>query len=209
MTDIYHLTQIANLPTIIQEGCLWCETETIRRGLRPTNIGYEHIKERRRKWTVEVSEGGVLGDYVPFYFGPRSPMLYTISRGNVPGYTQGQNEILHLVANAEKISRDGLSFTFTDGHAVVELSRFFADLADFDKIDWEVMRSRYWNDTLQDPDRCRRRQAEFLIYLNLPWNYIQEIGVRLVTIERQVIQILDQMGVNHQPRVIVRPEWYY
>lgn len=209
MTDIYHLTQIDNLPLIIQEGCLWCETETINRGLRPTNIGYEHIKERRRNWPVEVSKGGVLSDYVPFYFGPRSPMLYTISRGNVPGYTQGQKEIIHLVANVERIARDGINFIFTDGHAVVELSQFFTDLTDLDKIDWDVIQSRYWNDTLQDPDRCRRRQAEFLIFLSLPWDYIQEIGVRLSTIERIVVQIFDQTGVNHHPDVIIRPEWYY
>lgn len=39
------------------------------------------------------------------------------------------------------------------------------------------MGERYWNDTPEDGDRKRRRQAEFLVYTSLPWRLIEEIGV--------------------------------
>lgn len=55
-----------------------------------TNIAHQNIQDRRAYRQVPFDPGGVLHDYVPFYFAPRSPMLYTISRGNVVGYEQGQ-----------------------------------------------------------------------------------------------------------------------
>ena len=48
---------------------------------------------------------------------------------------------------------------------------FFDDLKDLDKIDWDLMQSRYWNDTNDDPDRKRRRQAEFLVHEFFPWSW--------------------------------------
>ena len=48
-----------------------------------TNIAYESIQDRRSIKSVPCGVGGSLHDYVPFYFAPRSPMLYTIHRGNL------------------------------------------------------------------------------------------------------------------------------
>lgn len=35
-------------------------------------------------------------------------------------------------------------------------------LADLERLDWNAIRSRHWADTPEDPDRKRRKQAEFL-----------------------------------------------
>ena len=203
MTDIYHITHINNLPGIIQSNQLLSDSEITKRKVEHRGIAHQHIKVRRAERNVPIASGGTLADYVPFYFAPRSPMLYSIRHGYVEGYKGGQGNIMHLVASAERITADGISFAFTDGHAEVAISRFFEDLHELDQIDWDLMESRRWYDTQNYPDRKRRRQAEFLVYLNLPWDYIQEIGVCSATIKQQVFQILNQTGVNHQSNVIV------
>lgn len=151
--------------------------------------------------------GGVLHDYVPFYFGFRSPMLYTINRGNVPGCPEGQTPILHLVTTAEAIEAQGLAFAFTDGHAVVNYSEFYDSLVDLDKVDWDIMRANFWADTDEDGDRKRRRQAEFLVYEFLSWSLIAEIGVIDLAIQAQVQQMLQNM--NQPIPVRVHRNWYY
>jgi len=95
---IYHITHMANLPGILRDGCLWSDSERIRRLVESTNIGHRHIKERRLKREVSVAAGGKLGDYVPFNFCNRSVMLYVIYRGHAD-YAGGQDEIVHLVSS--------------------------------------------------------------------------------------------------------------
>jgi ssDNA thymidine ADP-ribosyltransferase, DarT len=59
------------------------------------------------------------------------------------------------------------------------------DYVPYDAIDWDVMKSRYWNDTNEDNDRKRRRQAEFLVRHFSPWQLITEIGVMNYTIKHR------------------------
>ena len=84
---------------------------------------------------------------------------------------------------------------------------FFEDLGRLDRVDWAVMKSRYWYDTATDPDRKRRRQAEFLVHEFCPWALIQEVGVFNSTVQSDVERILE--GGAHRPPVHVHRDWYY
>jgi hypothetical protein len=95
-------------------------------------------------------------------------MLYAIHKGYVEGYHDGQDDILHLEAQIEQIILQKLPYVFSDGHAVISLSKFFNDPKDLRMIDWQLMKSTYWNDTQEDSDRKRKRQAEFLIHTFFP-----------------------------------------
>ena len=198
-----------NLADILAHGGLWSDLQCQNRDIRGTQIGYRHIKQRRMQYIVPKPPGGPLGDYVPFYFAPRSPMLYTISRGNVPEYQEGQQPVLHLVSTVEQVIeyRPVLRWLFTDGHAVISLSDYHNDVADLDKIDWEIMQARYWADTAEDGDRERRRQAEFLVYQFFPWQLVVEIGVINQAVRNQVQEILN--AAEHKPRVSIERGWYY
>ena len=156
---------------------------------------------------MPVSRGGTLADYVPFYFAPRSPMLYTINRGNVEGYQEGQGPVLHLVSSTERVTASGLPFTFTNGHAEMLTSSFYEYLTDLDKVDWEIMRTTIWRDTADDGTRKWRRQAEFLVHNRFPVELIAGIGVISNKIADSVKQILAETG--HQIQVAARPNWYY
>jgi hypothetical protein len=134
-------------------------------------------------------------------------MLYTISRGNVAGYNQGQEPIIYLVSTAQAVRDARLQFVFTDGHAIMAYSEFHDDLANLNRVDWVLMQSRYWFDTAEQPDRKRRRQAEFLVHRSLPWRLITEIGVLNARVQSRVEALLS--GVEHKPVARVRTSWYY
>lgn len=207
MTPIYHITHIRNLTSIIDQNGLCCDILTAERALLPVGIAHSHIKERRARRQVLAGPGGTLADYVPFYFAPRSPMLYALNQGAVAGYTEGQRPIMHLVTSAETIVHQQLPFAFTDGHADVALSRYFDDLQALDQVDWQVMQETFWNDTAEDGDRKRRRQAEFLVHHFFPWTLIEEIGVMTRQMAHDVQQILQTSA--HRPQVTVSSRWYY
>ena len=207
MTAIYHITHLRNLPNIIKDGGLWCDSESVRRNLQPVEIAYTEIKERRTRKQVPLPPGGVLAEYVPFYFCNRSPMLYTLHKGNVPVYRDGQPNILHLVSSAEAVSLANLPFVFTDGHAVVNLSLYYNRLNDLNQVDWKVIEDWRWHDTINDNDRRRRKQAEFLVQRFFPFSLLQEIGVYSAALKDRVLSLLE--NTEHKPIVRIQREWYY
>lgn len=204
---LYHITHLDNLANILRESCLHCHRQIHSSGLQPINIAYPGIQDRRATTRVPCGPGGVLHDYVPFYFAPRSPMLYAIHRNQVAGYSDGQTPIIHLVSSVARFQETAHQFVFTDGHATMSFSRFFTDVADLDQVDWAIMQSEYWNDTPEDPDRKRRRQAEFLVYNTVNWQAILGIGVIDARVEARVNALL--AGQHVALPVRVRRQWYY
>ena len=132
-------------------------------------------------------------------------MLYAIHKNEVKEYTDGQDGVIYLISSANRIRRTGLPFCFTDGHAVIALTRFFEDAADFDRLDWEAIKAVQWADTDSDGDRKRRKQAEFLVHNFLPWACVSQIGVKNETMARQVRDLL----LAEVPPIVVRSSWYY
>jgi hypothetical protein len=210
MIPLFHITHLANLSGIAAAGELWCDAVRAGKmasGASVVGIAHQHIKDRRAKKAVKEASGGTLADYVPFYFAPRSPMLYTIARGNVVGYSGGQEQVVHLVTTVEAACALNKPWCFTDGHADMEISKQYGLLSSLDKIDWTIMNEIYWNDTIQDGDRKRRRQAEFLVHRTFPWTAFTEISVMS---EKTAAEVRAALQVaKHKPKVVVRAEWYY
>jgi hypothetical protein len=204
---LYHITHMRNLASIVENGCLLSQGEVQVSKIGFANIAHATLQDRRASTRVPCGPGGTLHDYVPFYFAPRSPMLFTIHRGNVEGYDEGQRPVLHLVTSIKSVLEAGSEFVFTDGYAIMVYTDFYIDLRDLDQLDWDVMKSRYWADTEEDMDRCRRRQAEFLIHARFPFRAIEEIGVIDRNVQADVAALL--RGTAFQPAVTVRSGWYY
>jgi hypothetical protein len=156
---IYHITHKQNLPGVIRAARLWCDSQRIKRGLACTNIGYSHIKARRRERPVVVAAGGMLGDYVPFNFCNRSVMLYVIHRGH-QDYQGGQKDVVHLVSTVGTAIATGRPWAFTDRHAELAYARYATNIAQEGIVDWGVMPLTYWN---RPPEVSEKRQAEFLV----------------------------------------------
>jgi hypothetical protein len=206
-TPIYHITHVDNLPGIIADGGLRCCADLRQAGVGYRDVAHGHIQDRRTFTRVPCGPRGVLHDYVPFYFAPRSPMLLAISGGSVATYQEGQEPVVHLVSTVQAIQEAGQHFVFSDGHATMAVSSFYEDLADLEQIDWSVMPLTYWNDTPTYPDRKRQRQAELLVHRFFPWELVTAIGVRSEAMRERTEIALRAAG--HQPVVEVRAGWYY
>ncbi|MCS6919322.1 MAG: DUF4433 domain-containing protein, partial [Fimbriimonadales bacterium] len=119
-----------------------------------------------------------------------------------------QAEIVYLVTSAETIVQAGKPFVFTDRHPLSNFPRFSNDLNLLNQyVDWKVMRSERWHDCAEYPDRKSRRQAEFLVYQEVEWTLIEQIGVYDSTRLNTVLQTLQNAA--HQPPVSVQGGWYY
>lgn len=192
---------------ICDRGGVCCDDTVSEDGIQHQSIAHQHIKDRRARRQVPVSSGGTLAHYVPFYFAPRSPMLFAISTGNIIGYEEGQCAVVYLVSSVERILEVNRPFCFTDGHADMAVSNYYNDVSQLDHIDWPLMESQYWNDTMYDSDRKRRRQAEFLVHRFFPLTLVDEIGVfdaNFQTVVRETMaKVPCEFAVN------VHRKWYY
>ncbi len=106
--NIYHIAHVDRLPSIITDGYLWCDEEMTRRTEAQadvgTAIGMSSIKQRRlTELSLDSHPGLYVGQCVPFYFCPRSVMLYVIHRASRDelSYRGGQGPILHLEADLQ------------------------------------------------------------------------------------------------------------
>ncbi len=208
-TPIYRITHIDNLHIFLERGGLHAPNFEPNNGLEYRQIHNTEIQQSRQIRTVPCGPEGTLYDYIPFYFGPRSPMLLQLHTGQVEGYTEGQSSIIYLVSTVQNIVDNDSQFVFTDGHGIAAFTNWFDNIVDLDKVDWSIVNAEYWIDTPEDPDRQRKKQAEFLIYQFCDWSLINEIGVLDDARRRQVQEIFDRSSSDLHRDINIRPEWYY
>ena len=166
------------------------------------------IKANRKKIRITLTPYGYVADYVPFYFAPRSPMLFKLAKGGVPTYTEGQDPLIYLVATVEAVVQAGLRYLFSDGNCAAAVTQMSGDLALRESmVDWAVMRARMWSNTAEDPDRMRRRMAEFLVHERVPLRCMAGTAVRTEQMKERVDETLTAHGVTLPVRV--RRNWYY
>jgi hypothetical protein len=208
-TPIYRLVHLDSLIVCLERGAIHAPSQIPADGRAYRPIHRQDIQEARRTYSISVGRGGTAHDYVPFYFGPRSVMLFQLHTGRVSGYIEGQEPLIHLVSTCQTVADQGLDFAFSDGHALARFTAWYDDLTDLARVDWDAAYAIRWNDTSEEPDRQRRKQAEFLVHRECPWNVVAEIGVYNEAAKTLVEQALTQHGRLGTIPVRIRPEWYY
>ena len=204
---VVHLTSLANLKSIWQLGRLIAQTQ-MPDDVAVDELGSADIKHQRRNRPVTCSMGGVVADYVPFYFSAKSPMLYFAYTGNpLSPFNIGQRELVHLVSHVDVIDELDGSYAITDRNAALGYARQSDDLDDLDHlIDWTLQEQKYWNNTPDEPDRMERRMAEFLVHTECAVDAFLEVVVIDEEVRSRVLDILE--GYDH-PQVRVDRNWYY
>ena len=201
-TLIYHITDIANLPGILATGGLHSDVALIQAGGPVETIGYRHIKERRMtRYRVECADNRFVGEFVPFYYCSRSPMLYTINRGSTERPAGCQTTIVHLVSSVQIGLNLGRAWALSDGNAGSGYADFFADVAMLERLNWDSISTNQWK------NKMHAKMAEFLVADFFPWTAIQGVGCQNAVIADQVGKLLKDRP--HQPKIIVKPSWYY
>ncbi len=208
-TPIFRFLHIDNLPVYLRRGMLHSPNHTPDDGLAYRTIHNEDIQQRRRVTRIPCGPGGVIHDYVSFYFGPRSPMLYQLHTGWVQGYCEGQEPLIYLVSTAQTVAASGAEFVFSDGHGIAHFTHWFDNLANLNELDWEAIYATYWADDIEHMDRQRRKQAEFLVHCRCDWSLILEIGVLNDGMRSRVEEVMNRFPEALCRPVNVRTDWYY
>lgn len=207
---IYHITHLRNLPQIVDAGRLWSDAKRIEKKLNCDVVGMSHIKRRRlEEIEVDCHPGTHVGDYVPFYFCPRSIMLYILHMGNHPdlNYREGQRPIVHLQADLHAVvewaNGKQRRWAFSDRNAGTRYVNFYSDMAELGQLNWQAIGTNQWS----DPTIKEGKQAEFLVDGSFPWRLVERIGVCDEGVASQVRQPI--AGADHRPPMAVERGWYY
>lgn len=211
---VYHILHVDKLASVLEDGCLWCDAVISSREGSGTQIGMSGIKRRRLEELTLASHPGLfVGQCVPFYFCPRSVMLFMIHKGNHPNldYRDGEGPIVHLEVDlhdaVEWARNTGQRWALTLSNAGSSYFEDRSDLAGLREIDWTAVGARSWAGPGVSRQVKEKKQAEFLVEGHVPWSRVRRIGVRSEEIGRRVVSLLG--GHVHRPPVEVKRDWYY
>lgn len=189
----YRITHRDNLAHILQYGLV--NKNHANADPNFIAIGNPEIIDVRSTTPVNINGYGFIGEYVPFYFTPRSIMLYNIVTGyyapKVPRRTK--NEIIVIRCLIEVLVRQRRWF-FTNGQANDEETAHFVDLNRLDRIDWTCIQHSDFSKSDGDYDRQRRYQAEFLVYDSVPATCIEAICVYNDKMKAWAQQLINEAG---------------
>ncbi len=204
---IYHILHVDRLASVVEDGYLWSDAEARKRGVGGTTIGIADIKERRLSNELSSHSGLHVGDCVPFYFCPRSVMLYVLHRANNPelGYTGGQDAIVHMEADLRQTvnwaNANDRRWSFTSSNAGATYFEDYANLDHLNELDWDAIQALDWK------GRQEGKQAEYLLEKSFPWELVARVGIRVRKTYDAVQNAL--RGATHLPPVEIKPDWYY
>ncbi len=211
---IYRMTHIDNIPNILTNGITHKNSPNSNPNFIP--IGDVSLIDTRATKRVSIDNGDILnfnalsiilGDFIPFYFGIKMPMLYVIQNGGnfVQKATPAEN-IIYLACPINNIIQSGGVYYFSDGHATDSLSSFYDntkinELPDI--IDWNSIRAPFWGGQ-ENLNIKRKKQAEFLVSDDIPANFIKGY---CCSNEKAKIKLIG-MGIEEN-KIKVIPNAYY
>lgn len=199
---LYRMIHIENIPHVLEYGITHRNSTSANLNFVP--IGDNSLINRRN--TYILNNGSILGDYIPFYFGTRSPMLYVIQHGfNGVSKTNPEN-IIYCVTSITKIIDSEIEFIFTDGHAIDSFSTEYSkdQINNIDNlIDYNAINAFDWKDE-NDLDKKRRKEAEFLLSQDLPPSYI----LGYICYNENSKSKLLEYGIDVN-KIVVKPNCYF
>lgn len=205
---IFRITHRSNVPWILSNG-QWSRNSG---HWDPdfVTIGNTELIEGRVEKRVPIHPGGVLSDYVPFYFTPCSPMLLNIVTGrNVQ--RRDKAEIIILVSSLHKVIENERPFVFTDRHAYLQYlseQNYSNNLDDLPgMVPWDILQSRDFRKDPENPEKSERYQAEALVYEYLPVDALRGIVTYNEDEAERVRNEISDRGLDLD--VHIRPNWFF
>lgn len=210
---IYHIVHVDRLAAIVADGHLFCDAYILQRAGRGTVIGMNSIKTRRLGLPIDCRPGLRVGDCVPFYFCPRSIMLYLIYCGNHEEltYRGGQAPIVHLECDFhEAVSwakSAGRRWAFTLSNAGAYYFEDRCEVGQLEEVNWEAVKTSRWSGNGISQSIKEGKQAEFLMEESFPWHLVERIGIHSIAHSQAVADAMH--GARHRPVVEIKRDWYY
>lgn len=172
------------------------------------DIGNPQIIDVRSTTPVRINNHGMIGDYVPFYFTPKSIMLYNIITGYwhplVPRRTHSEILVIRcLISDLATLPQ----WFFTNGQGNDIASHHYNNLANLGQIDWQSIQNSIFLKSDGDYDRPRRYQAEFLVHRQVPLTSVESLNVYNNQAANIVTNILNQNNINLA--VNIQPQYFF
>lgn len=199
----FRILHISNIPYLLKYGFVHKNSEYADPNYVP--IGDSSVIVSRDDRTIYKDYK--IGDCIPFYFGPRSPMLYVIQHGynNVVRYNA--EDLVYAVIRLDDIVEHNIKCVFTDGHALDLLTTTYTSdklsMID-DIISYSDVYATNWANNENDRDLKRRKEAELLLIDELPPQYIRGFAVYNEKAKQQILEY----GID-AAKIAVRPNYYF
>ena len=201
---IFRITHRDNLSWILDNG-IWCRNST-KQDPNFVNIGLVELIDKRKTWPVPVPPKGTLGDYIPFYFTPRSMMAFNIHTGrSVP--QRDNDQILILVSSLTKLSKDQIQFVITDRHACANQTNYSGDIAHLNNIDWTILQNSDFRRNNDDLDKTNRYMAEALVHDQIPVESLLYVACCDEKQKSLIDTLIAKRGLKLQTQV--KRGWYF
>ena len=209
--NIYKIFHIENIPHILANGITHKSSPNVNPDF--IAIGDTSMIAHRNESQANVTNGTnniiesiTPGDFTPFYFGVRMPMLYVVQRGgNLVKRATKRENIVYVACSVQAIVDSNLLYYFSDGHAASALSNFYnkTKINQLPQIvDWDSVKKSYWGGH-ENQDVKRKKQAEFLVKGDIPRDFIIGFGCYHDAAKQKLIKF----GINNPIKVI--PKAYY
>jgi ssDNA thymidine ADP-ribosyltransferase, DarT len=192
---LYRIVHIDNVEFILRNGMF--TKNHANSDPNYINIGDSSLIAARHTYQLKIDPpGGNLGDYVPFYFGPLSPMLLNITTGYRGVTKRSQEGIVYICCKMTELTMHCGQWCFTDGHAKDTFTEFYNSLNDLNEVDWDIVKAKYWTPIQSDLDKMRRKQAEFLVKDHVPPQCIGSIIVQSTRSRKVIQRLVVNSGLN-------------
>ncbi len=202
---IFRITHFDNVAWMISNG-LRCRNSSTRHP-NYREIGNPEIISRRATHKVPAGPGGVLSDYIPFYFTPLSPMLLNIRTGWNGLKVVPMKDIIIVATSLHRVQELGIPFVITDRHAVLAICEYSSDLTGLSAIDWDLLQARDFKYDAADPGKGERYQAEALIHQHLPIDGVKALICHNTARAEAVTNLLQSEGIT--ANVLVKPSYFF
>lgn len=185
---VYHFTHLGNLAGIVCNGLL-APNEQVNRNLTHKTIALQNIQDRRASMVVTCGPGGVVHDYVPFYFCTCSSMLLNV----IHAKNVDQLFLVYLAIPISVVDRDDVVFTSASANTSIP-PEFFCDSTNLNRLNWPCIDSRKWS--WPNEQEKQARMAEVLIHRRVDIAMVDHIIVWNAGIKKDVEQIFSDAGVR-------------
>ena len=191
---LFRMVHWQNIQYILEKGL--CCRDHVDRDPNYISIGHRQLITDRHEHPIPLDGYGNLGEYIPFYFWGRTPMLYLIMNGYKGVRQYPQEDIVFIVVDSARIFESGLQYVFTDRNARTKLANFIVDPGNLKILRWDVIRSDEWKNTEDDFQRMDFKQAEFLVRHHVPMSFIDRLIVKNENRRVEVENIVRNLGLS-------------
>ncbi len=197
----FRMVHVDNIPHILRGGF-------VCRRFSAHNSDYVSIADSMvlRRRDMVLGKRIQVEDYIPFYFGPRQPMLYVIQNGYNGVVQRSPEDIVYCVVRLDALVEGKVDCIFTDGHALSSSTSFYNgdQLVNIDGIiKYNEVYSQFWNQD-NDIDLKRRKEAELLVKYYLKADFISGYVVYNDSAKNRLIE----RGVSAE-KIAIRKDYYF